>query len=257
MVYLYNKQNISYDNVPLRILHTLSNNAGIYNVTKENYKEYCSLCTEAIKRSAYLAAFQNTNINNIQVIQSYFTDKFKLNNVHSRILEPFYCILENDTPWSHCLKNKKILIVHPFIDSIKIQLKNNFRMFKDKHIFLPEQQFTFYKTYQTLAGNHIHSSWKETYDIMCNDIKKLDFDIALLGCGGYGLPLCNYIYTNMKKSAIYVGGGLQLLFGVMGKRWENNEMWKKIIKENNTIFIKPSGDEIICNKKLVENACYW
>ena len=61
----------------------------------------------------------------------------------------------------------------------------------------------------------------------------------------------------MKKSAIYVGGGLQLLFGVMGKRWENNEMWKKIIKENNTIFIKPSGDEIICNKKLVENACYW
>ena len=27
----------------------------------------------------------------------------------------------------------------------------------------------------------------------------LDFDIALLGCGGYGLPLCNYIKKSLKK----------------------------------------------------------
>ena len=92
---------------------------------------------------------------------------------------------------------------------------------------------------------------------MCNDIKDLDFDIALLGCGGYGLPLCNFIYTKMKKSAIYIGGGLQLLFGVMGQRWEINPMWKKIISETESKFIKPSGDEIINNNNMVENACYW
>ena len=40
----------------------------------------------------------------------------------------------------------------------------------------------------------------------------------------------------MNKSAIYVGGGLQLLFGVMGKRWDDIQMWMDIIKENNSKF---------------------
>jgi hypothetical protein len=85
----------------------------------------------------------------------------------------------------------------------------------------------------------------------------LDFDVALLGCGGYGLPLCNYIYKDLNKSAIYVGGGLQLLFGIMGKRWENNAMWKKIIQENDAKFIRPSGDEVIKDKDRIEGGCYW
>ena len=53
---------------------------------------------------------------------------------------------------------------------------------------------------------------------MCEDIKYINFDIALLGCGGYGLPLCHFIKTKLNKSAIYIGGGLQLLFGVFGGR---------------------------------------
>ena len=92
---------------------------------------------------------------------------------------------------------------------------------------------------------------------MCNDIKKIDFDIALLGCGGYGLPLSDFIYTKMKKSAVYVGGGIQLLFGIMGKRWDGNEMWKKIIDESDSKFVRPSKDEQIKNSNIVENSCYW
>ena len=57
--------------------------------------------------------------------------------------------------------------------------------------------------------------------------------------------------------AIYVGGELQLLFGVMGKRWENNDMSKKIIRENECNIIKPSDDEIMQNNKSIEGGCYW
>ena len=92
---------------------------------------------------------------------------------------------------------------------------------------------------------------------MDEDIKKLDFDIALLGCGCYGHPLCDFIRNELNKSAIYVGGGLQLLFGVMGQRWEGIDMWKKIMNESQSKFIRPSGDEIIKNKNMIENACYW
>jgi hypothetical protein len=92
---------------------------------------------------------------------------------------------------------------------------------------------------------------------MCDDIQKLDFDIALLSCGGYGMPLCNFIKNNLKKSAIYVGGGLQLLFGVIGQRWLTHPVILKIIEENQPKFIRPSGDEIVINNGIVELGCYW
>ena len=61
----------------------------------------------------------------------------------------------------------------------------------------------------------------------------------------------------MNKSAIYVGGKLQLYFGVMGNRWINRDNIKQHIKENNTNFIQPSGDELLPNRKNVEGGCYW
>jgi|TARA_B100000795_G_scaffold238389_1_gene199489 hypothetical protein len=250
--YLYT-QNI---NVPPHIMRILSNNAGIYN-TKGNLREYVEKYIEAIKNSTYLTTWRDTNSWGIQKIQNAFMNMFNLKQLHTMVLEPFYCVLNKEEPWSHKLLGKKVLIIHPFVDSMKKQMNKNFRIFKNKKIFLEEQEFIFYKTYQTQAGNHIHSSWKETFEIMRSDIKKIDFDIALLGCGGYGLPLSNFIYKDMGKSAIYIGGGLQLLFGIMGNRWENSKMWREVIKNNNTKFIRPSGDEICSNKERVENSCYW
>jgi hypothetical protein len=235
-------------------LNPLDNNAGIYNVN-HTLRNYLDLYGGCIKNSDYLSCFATSIVNE----QNFFIQKYNLSTIHSRSLEPFYIINENEKPWTHYLKGKKVLIINPFVESFKKQLKNKFQIFKDpnKKIFLDDQEFIFYKSYQTIAGNHIHEDWYETYNIMCNDIKNLDFDIALLGCGGYGLPLCNFIKMNMNKSAIYIGGGLQLLFGVMGRRWENRDDWKKIIRDNDTKFIRPSGDEIIKNKDLIEGGCYW
>ena len=249
-------QYLSGSNINFNYLNILDNNAGIYNVnnTLRTYLDFYGNC---IKNSDYLAYFTGSIINE----QNFFIEKYNLSKIHSRALEPFYIVNENENekPWTHYLKNKKVLIINPFVESFKKQLKNKFQIFKDpdKKIFLDDQEFIFYKSYQTTAGNYIHENWYETYNIMCNDIKNLDFDIALLGCGGYGLPLCNFIKMDMNKSAIYIGGGLQLLFGVMGKRWENRDDWKKIIKDNDTKFIRPTGDEIIKNKHMIEGGCYW
>ena len=45
------------------------------------------------------------------------------------------------------------------------------------------------------------------------------FDVALLSCGSYGLPLGHYITHHLGATAIYVGGALQLFFGLRGLRW--------------------------------------
>ena len=241
--------------IDTKMLVSLSNNAGIYNITPDNLLKYAELYIKAIKESNALATFNNTMI----VQQEHFINNYKLDVLYSRVLEPFYCCLENIKPWTQHLQGKKVLIVNPFVKSFKKQLKEGFQIFKDpdKKLFMDNQDFVFYKSYNTAAGNSIHKDWEETYDIMCKDISKLDFDIALLGCGGYGLPLCNFIYKEMNKSAIYVGGGLQLLFGVMGKRWDDIQMWMDIIKENDSKFIRPSINEQLPNKQRIEGGCYW
>jgi len=238
-----------------KLFTQLSIENGIYNLTKNSLSRYVKLYKETIEKSDSLAVFINLMVTQ----QKYFVENNKLETLYSRVLEPFYCCKDNIKPWSHYLLGKKVLIVNPFVDSFQQQLKNNFQIFKDpeKKIFLDEQEFVFYKTYNTSAGNALHENWEKTYDMMCDDISKLDFDIALLGCGGYGFPLCNYIHEKLDKSVIYIGGGLQLLFGVMGARWENNPMWKDIIKENQTKFIRPSKEEQIKNKERVEGGCFW
>lgn len=247
--YMVNKK-LTYNGI-------LDVNAGIYIKNDMDLKIYYQMYYNAVKNSDAIAIFNF--IPQIVSHEQYFMNNIKLQGLSSRSLEPFYLILENEIPWSHHLLGKKILIVSPFVDSFQKQLKNGFNMFVDptKRIFHKDQEFVFYKSFNTLAGNHIHSNWIETFNIMCEDISKLDFDIALLSCGGYGMPLSNYIKNNLKKSVIYVGGGLQLLFGVAGMRWLSHPIIGKIIQQNSKQFIRPSGDEIVRNKYMVENGCYW
>ncbi len=234
-------------------LSNLQTHDGIYYNSLNEVKIFANEYSKAIKNSTYLAAFPTLYTQ----VQNFLIKRYSKNVLHNRVLEPFYSILEKEKPWTHKLFGKKVLIVNPFINSIKKNIDANFQMFNNEKIFLDGQEFVFYKSFNCLANNRPHKNWIVTFEIMCNDIKELEFDVALLGCGGYGLPLANFIYEKMNKSAIYVGGGLQLLFGIMGKRWEENDMWKKIINESQSKFIRPSGDEIIKNQNMIENSCYW
>ena len=247
---------INRKNIPNNTIFVLSRNAGIYCQNKSQVIQFCKLYSECLKNSDGLLYI----IGHLQREQNMFCIRYKLDKLESCILSPFFFYkYGNISPWTHSLLGKKVLIVNPFIESMKKQLDNDFNMFNDdkKRVFLKGQEFVFYKCYQTSAGNWIHSSWMETFNIMCNDIKKLDFDIALLGCGGYGLPLCNFIKTKLGKSAIYVGGVLQILFGVSGKRWYKPYFIPRIEKEYGCKFIRPSGNEVTKNNKKVEGGCYW
>lgn len=239
----------------------VSNNAGIYSNNINDIALYYMNYYKAVEVSEALAIYLDRPDTLEQ--EHYFVKSLegKIKFIIHEALEPFYCVLKmpDEKPWSHHLLGKKVLIISPFVDSFQKQINNGFRMFKDKErdIFLEGQEFIFYKCFNTVAGNHLHTNWIETFNMMCNDIKKLDFDIALVSCGGYALPLGTFIKNQMGKSAIYIGGGLQILFGVMGRRWETNQTIQKIIRDNGCNFIRPSEDEIPSNCKNVEGGCYW
>jgi hypothetical protein len=163
-------------------------------------------------------------------------------------LEPFY----HQNPWSKYLEGKKVLVVHPFESSIKEQFSKKELLFEDKNV-LPDFELITFKTYQTHGGGNTDLPWNVCYEDMINRINSLDFHVALVGCGAYGLPVCNQI-KKMGKPVVHVGGGLQIMFGIKGNRWDNMPAVNKYYNQN---WKRPYDYEKTRNHAVVEGSTYW
>ena len=166
--------------------------------------------------------------------------------VRHRAIEPFY--FEN--PWSHALMDKKVLVINPFTESIKNQYSKLKNIWGHKKI-MPQFELLTLKSKFLFEPNS--PSWKETLNDMKSEISNMDFDVALLGCSFYGLPLVSYIKT-LGKSAIYIGGALQLLFGIKGSRWDVHEDISKMYNEH---WVRPMASEIPSNYVGLDGGAYW
>lgn len=70
-----------------------------------------------------------------------------------------------------------------------------------------------------------YSTSIDLFEYITAGIDKKDFDIVLIAVTGLVIPIASYV-KNIGKIGIDLGG-LQILFGVVGKRWRNLEDWKK------------------------------
>ena len=164
-------------------------------------------------------------------------------------------------PWSAFLKGKRVLVIHPFVESIQEQYNNNrekiFSRIYDADDILPEFELITLKAVQTLGGekDSRFQTWFEALDWMIRECKYIDFDVAIIGCGAYGYPLAAEI-KKMGKVAIHLGGATQILFGIIGARWEeeNPQFCRDVVNE---YWVRPKKTERIENAQSVENGCYW
>lgn len=163
----------------------------------------------------------------------------KIRNIQLGFLEPYYSI----HPWTAALKGKRVLIIHPMRDSILNQYKKRELIFQNKNI-LPE--FDIQVLRAPYFDNPRFNGWKSIMDFYKEEIKKYDFDVAIIGCGSWGMPLAARI-KEMNKIAIHLGGSTQLLFGIIGNRWETqwpqfrelnlvNDNWSRPLKEETPIW---------------------
>ena len=165
-------------------------------------------------------------------------------------LEPFFV----SNPWTAALANKKVLVVHPFEETIQQQFRIKDKIFENN--LLPDFELITIKAVQTIAGEKTNfNDWFEALDSMKEKIAASDFDICILGCGAYGLPLASYV-KSIGKKAIHLGGVTQLLFGIKGKRWENFIVYPYENLYNN-FWVRPGESERPSNAQVVEGACYW
>ena len=189
-----------------------------------------------------------------QCAEEYFVKKYAVNMEGScwlESLEPWYA----KNPWTRALEGKKVLIVHPFEESIRSQLKNREKLFENPQM-LPECEFKTLKAVQTSGGqkDERFQNWFDALQYMCDEIDKIDYDIALIGCGAYGFPLAAHC-KKQGKQAVHVGGALQLFFGIKGKRWD--ELEPNIVKMYNEYWNYPLDCETPKNHGAVEGGTYW
>jgi len=163
-------------------------------------------------------------------------------------IEPYYF---PSNPWSKFLKGKKILVIHPFEKSIQNNFRNRIELFKDTEI-LPDFELITLKADQNIGNDK--SNFIISLEKMQKRIKDLNFDIAIIGCGSFGLPLGSFIKNVKEKPAIHLGGAVQILFGIMGKRWETSDRINKFV---NNYWTRPFEEEKPPTYNLVEGGCYW
>jgi hypothetical protein len=166
-----------------------------------------------------------------------------------RDVEPYY----HRNPWTEALTGKTVLVVHPFVESIRAQYSRRSELFEDPRI-LPEFELKTVKAVQSIAETETgFRTWFDAYDSMAKEIAATEFDIAILGCGAYGFPLAAHIKRLGRKS-VQLGGATQILFGIKGKRWDDAGFVSKLY---NGQWIRPLPSERPDDYLLVENGCYW
>jgi hypothetical protein len=164
-------------------------------------------------------------------------------------LEPFFYPL----PWSAALQGKRVLVLHPFRRSLEQQWGRRQELFPGRPV-LPPFEPLFVATPMTVRGAaHPYVSWTAALDQLWQQVHGLDFDVALLGCGAYSLPLAARI-RGLGRSAIHLGGSLQLLFGVFGRRWERFDTQRSLL---NPAWIRPLAEDRPSSYQAVEDGCYW
>ena len=176
--------------------------------------------------------------------------------IEPRMLEPRFADRYHVTPWSAALAGKTVLVISPFEDSIRSQYARRRQVWRNATArMLPEFELKTVKTNMSAIGHRPHRDFLETLGVLQQAVKAAQpFDVALMGCGGYGLPLAAYIRGNLSRSAIYVGGGTQLMFGIWGSRWVGRPDVKAIANE---FWVHPSKSEVPSNAKKLEGAAYF
>lgn len=223
--------------IPAEMLCTFS---GVSLPTQKEYQKFAMNYIQAIKGMDLMGLWRQE--------ENYYMQAGFLQNKKTllRGIEPYYF----NNPWSASLKGKKVLIIHPFVESIKKQMDVRDKLWPGTDV-LPEFDPLYLKSFQSLGDKS--SNWFDNLESMKESMGKADYDIALIGCGAYGLPLAHWSKI-LGKKAVHVGGALQILFGIKGKRWDTHDIISGFYNEH---WTRPLEEEKSQNFQMVEGGCYW
>lgn len=126
-------------------------------------------------------------------------------------------------------RDKRVLIISPFASTmVENARQDRFEAVwakTGKSWFFPKSVISLELPYGVAPETRKrYQSTNELFDELCEKISRIDFDVALIGAAGLNIPLVSHL-KQQGKVAIALGGHLQVVFGVLGKRWRDRKDW--------------------------------
>lgn len=221
-------------------------NAGVFPQTSKALNRFASIFIQACEQVSHLAVWYRPGEQEFVLTKMPAAHLFRLSGLDPL---PF-----GSRSWLQGLHAKRVLVVSPFVRSIQEQYNRRESVWNRCPGFLPT--FDLHTVKAPLSAGLVQPNqpdWETTLNTLIAAMDNQKYDIALIGAGAFSIPLAVHA---QKKGAIgiHLGGQLQILFGVMGGRWEENEALNQYVNE---YWVRPSGDEVPDNKHKVEGGCYW
>jgi hypothetical protein len=229
----------------------LCSNAGFFPCNEDLGQRFKETYFSGCKNIDVLAVWNYRRGGFLEERKIFFDHSPSAQLADRRSLTPFLF----EDPWSQALEGKSVLVVHPFSETISSQYGKRELLFSNQNVLPKFKDLKVIKAVQSIAGCECpFEDWFSALEHMKSQISAADFDIALIGCGAYGLPLAGHV-KSLGKQAVHVGGALQLLFGIKGGRWDNGD--ENVNLFYNRHWVRPGERDRPSNYKSIENGCYW
>ncbi|MGE0492518.1 MAG: hypothetical protein AB7S38_25105 [Vulcanimicrobiota bacterium] len=218
--------------------------AGLFSNDDQSMDVYSMLTAAALRQADLLAVWWAPG--EASALRGCLADGVPLVNLAN--LQPF----RHPEPWSQLLAGKKVVVVHPFEASIRQNYARRHLLFDDPAV-LPGFELEVVKAVQGVTGIETgFADWFAAFEWMKAQLSGLDYEVALVGCGAYGLPLAAWI-KGQGRQAIHLGGVTQLLFGIRGRRWDRR-LPAGLCLQN---WTRPLPEETPPDFMGMEDGCYW
>jgi len=249
-----------YGEVPEEYRLTLEKNAGVFPSDSRSIILWARESKEALRICDALAVgwYENTRVKEQEVLKNI---SWSGHSLQLRSLEPYYANPEER--WTSLLKDQSVCIVTSFTQSAQKQVglgESKIWPGANGTIWPSSTKWSWVQTGYAPVLAKGRAGWEESpesYSDAINwvvqEVLKTEARIVLIGCGGLGL-LIGAKLKGRGKICIVLGGAIQVLFGIKGRRWENHSIIKNFW---NASWSWPSQEEIPSGAEEVEKSCYW
>lgn len=242
--------------------------AGIQILGKKDWLEYVERTLESMVNANLLAIWDGACYLQCADMYDYMQTFYPfVHTIPAHALEPYLYMYQDEEgltsngayDFEACWQDQRVLVITSHGDSVNGQIASgNVDVIFGKHrIFSKTTTIQVYKCTQQNGANGDGYGWKGHFLKMCHDISQYTFDVALIGCGGFSNLLGHYIHKELGRSAVYVGGPIQLFFGVMGRRWMQHPRILGFLRRHGDAWIEPVRSDKPLRPGCVEEGCYW
>lgn len=231
--------------------------SGLFPATPAFYRRFVEVYSVHLRELDCLGLFFDAPALECEIIKSYRPKASLIHYVHQ---EP-----DRSTPGdeANCylpfFAGKKLLVVAPFAHFLRqrataetftrVWQKTRKPWFHPACVDSVEFPYGYEEKTRQTYGDALN-----LLDSIQAQIASKSFDVALIAAGGLGMPLAGFV-KSLGKVGLSLGGCLQIIFGVYGKRWIDRHDWHA--KYFNEWWTRVPAEYLPAAALTTDNGAYW